>query len=103
MTFAKGVANGFPLSGIASSKALMDKFEPGTMGGTYAGNPVACAAGVAVQDVLATGEVKANVAARSEQIFNALRALQASPKTGHLIADVRGKGVSRERIVGKPG
>ncbi|TXT10858.1 hypothetical protein VHUM_02363 [Vanrija humicola] len=93
MTFAKGVANGFPLSGIASSKALMDKFEPGTMGGTYAGNPVACAAGVAVQDVLATGEVKANVAARSEQIFNALRALQASPKTGHLIADVRGKGL----------
>jgi 4-aminobutyrate aminotransferase len=41
---AKGLASGFPLSAIASRKELMDNHPPGSMGGTYAGNAVACAA-----------------------------------------------------------
>jgi 4-aminobutyrate aminotransferase len=64
MVFAKGVANGFPLSGIVSRKELMDKMDVGSLGGTYAGNAVACAAGVASQEVFQTGEIEANVAAR---------------------------------------
>ena len=44
LVFAKGVASGMPLSGIAASKDLMDKQPPGSQGGTYAGNAVSCAA-----------------------------------------------------------
>lgn len=52
MVFAKGIANGFPLSGIVGSKELLDKMKPGTMGGTYAGNAVSCAAAVACAKVM---------------------------------------------------
>jgi 4-aminobutyrate aminotransferase len=52
MVFAKGIANGFPLSGVVGKKALMDKMKPGTMGGTYAGNAVSCAAAVACAKVM---------------------------------------------------
>jgi 4-aminobutyrate aminotransferase len=52
MVFAKGVANGFPLSGIVSKKEFMDKMKPGTMGGTYAGNAVSCAAAIACAKVM---------------------------------------------------
>ncbi|KAJ7602543.1 pyridoxal phosphate-dependent transferase [Mycena rosella] len=47
MVIAKGLANGFPLSGVVSRKELTDKLPPGSMGGTYAGNAVSCAAACA--------------------------------------------------------
>ncbi|WVQ85429.1 4-aminobutyrate transaminase [Cryptococcus sp. DSM 104549] len=93
LVFAKGVANGFPISGISSTKEIMGKLDVGSMGGTYAGNAVACAAGIAAQDVYASGEVEANVAARSEELYAVLNKLASSPKTKHLIADVRGVGL----------
>jgi 4-aminobutyrate aminotransferase / (S)-3-amino-2-methylpropionate transaminase / 5-aminovalerate transaminase len=52
VTVAKGLANGFPLSGVIGRAALMDVPEPGGLGGTYGGNPVSCAAALAVLDVL---------------------------------------------------
>lgn len=52
MVFAKGIANGFPLSGVVSSKDRMDMMPPGTMGGTYAGNAVSCAAAIACAEVM---------------------------------------------------
>jgi len=52
IVFAKGLANGFPLSGVVSSKDCMDMMPPGTMGGTYAGNAVSCAAAVACVEVM---------------------------------------------------
>jgi 4-aminobutyrate aminotransferase len=52
MVFAKGIANGFPLSGIVGSKSLLDLMPPGTMGGTYAGNAVSCAAAIACAEVM---------------------------------------------------
>ncbi len=83
MTIAKGLANGFPLSGVVSRKELTDKLKPGSMvstelrtcidytnrtsciqGGTYAGNAVACAAAVAVADVLKEEKILENVNAR---------------------------------------
>jgi len=64
LIMAKGIANGLPLSAIVSRKELMDLQKPGSMGGTYAGNAVACAAGVAVQDVFKEEKVLDNVAAR---------------------------------------
>ncbi|TYJ54973.1 4-aminobutyrate transaminase [Cryptococcus floricola] len=93
LVFAKGIANGFPISGIASTKELMGTLDVGSMGGTYAGNAVACAAGVAAQEVYASGEIEKNVAARSEQLFAALNKLAQGEKTKALIADVRGVGL----------
>jgi 4-aminobutyrate aminotransferase len=52
MVFAKGIANGFPLSGVVGKKELLDKMKPGTMGGTYAGNAVSCAAAIACAEVM---------------------------------------------------
>jgi 4-aminobutyrate aminotransferase len=49
---AKGIASGMPLSGILASRALLDRLAPGTHGGTYGGNAVACAAALATLDVI---------------------------------------------------
>ncbi|KAK6334134.1 hypothetical protein TWF696_002637 [Orbilia brochopaga] len=93
MVMAKGIANGLPLSGIVSRKELMDRQNPGSMGGTYGGNAVACAAGVACAQVMREEKVLDNVAARSKQLLDTLNALKSSPKTGHLIKDIRGLGL----------
>jgi 4-aminobutyrate aminotransferase/(S)-3-amino-2-methylpropionate transaminase len=52
ITTAKSLAGGFPLSAVTGRAKLMDAVEPGGLGGTYAGSPIACAAGLAVLDVI---------------------------------------------------
>ena len=52
VTVAKSLAAGFPLSGVVGRAEVMDAPGPGGLGGTYGGNPVACAAGLAVMDVM---------------------------------------------------
>jgi 4-aminobutyrate aminotransferase / (S)-3-amino-2-methylpropionate transaminase / 5-aminovalerate transaminase len=52
VTVAKSLAAGFPLSGVVGRADVMDAPGPGGLGGTYGGNPVACAAGLAVLDVM---------------------------------------------------
>jgi Aminotransferase class-III len=49
--FAKGIASGYPIAGVASKPHLFENMQPGTMGGTYGGNAVACAAAVATIEV----------------------------------------------------
>jgi 4-aminobutyrate aminotransferase len=93
MVFAKGVANGFPLSGIVSNKDIMGTLDVGSMGGTYAGNAVACAAGVAAQEVFQSEDIGGNVVKRGKQLISALKGLQDGEGTKDLIADVRGIGV----------
>ena len=53
ITVAKSLAGGFPLSGVVGRAAVMDAPDPGGLGGTYAGSPLACAAALAVLDVIA--------------------------------------------------
>jgi 4-aminobutyrate aminotransferase/(S)-3-amino-2-methylpropionate transaminase len=53
IAIAKSLAGGFPLSGVIGKAAVMDSAEPGGLGGTYGGNPVACAAALAVLNVMA--------------------------------------------------
>jgi 4-aminobutyrate aminotransferase/(S)-3-amino-2-methylpropionate transaminase len=55
MTVAKSLAGGFPLSGVIGRADIMDAAEPGGLGGTYAGSPIACAAALAVLDVIHIG------------------------------------------------
>ncbi len=52
MAVAKGIANGFPLSAVASSRELMTRWSAGAHGTTFGGNPVACAAALAVLNVI---------------------------------------------------
>jgi predicted acetylornithine/succinylornithine family transaminase len=52
LTFGKGIGGGFPLAGFMASEAVMGAIQPGDHGGTYAGNPLACRAGVAVMKVI---------------------------------------------------
>lgn len=91
LVFAKGIANGLPLSGIVSRKELMDKTTPGSMGGTYNGNAVACAAALAVLDTFEEEKVLDNVATMSKYITDSLNAMVK--KYSLPIEDVRAMGL----------
>ncbi len=52
MTTAKGIAGGLPLAGVTGRAELMDSVHPGGLGGTYGGNPVACAAALGAIDTM---------------------------------------------------
>lgn len=87
---AKGLASGFPLSGIAAPAALMELAWPGSQGGTYGANAVACAAAVATLDVIADERLVDNAAERGAQLR---AALQTVGDKFDAIADVRGLGL----------
>lgn len=87
---AKGLASGFPLSCFGAPEALMAKGRPGSQGGTYGGNAVACAAAIATLDVIRDEGLVENAGARGKQLMDSLCALkQDFPEMG----DVRGKGL----------
>ncbi|WP_431874640.1 aspartate aminotransferase family protein [Amycolatopsis sacchari] len=90
VTIAKGLASGFPLSGIATSKELMAKAFPGSQGGTYGGNAVSCAAALATLDVIEEEGLVANAAARGRQLLEGAR-LVGDKTPG--IGEVRGLGL----------
>jgi 4-aminobutyrate aminotransferase len=87
---AKGLASGFPLSGIAASKELMAKAWPGSQGGTYGGNAVSCAAAVATLAVIQDEGLVENAAERGRQLLDGARIV--GDKTPG-IGDVRGLGL----------
>jgi len=93
LVMAKGIANGFPLSAIVSRKDLMDKQKPGSMGGTYAGNAVSCAAAVAVVKAFKEEKILENVNARAAELRGMLDSAKSDSKTGGIIHDVRGLGL----------
>ena len=91
ITVAKSLAGGFPLSGVIGRAAIMDAAEPGGLGGTYAGPPIACAAALAVLDVIADEKLMARAEAQGERIKGRL---QAMSRRNDLvpIAGIRGPG-----------
>ena len=93
LIMAKGIANGFPLSGIVSRKELMDLQPAGSMGGTYAGNAVSCAAGIAVAQAFKDENILENVNQRGPELMNMLKDCAKDSGTGKLIYDVRGLGL----------
>ncbi|KAG2212931.1 hypothetical protein INT45_007861 [Circinella minor] len=93
MVMAKGIASGYPISGIVSRKELMDRQPPGSMGGTYSGNAVACAAAKATLDIFEEENIIENVNARSEQFFNAFRTKIPALLPKGITADIRGLGL----------
>lgn len=91
VTVAKSLAGGFPLSGVIGRAALMDAAEPGGLGGTYAGSPVACAAALAVLDVIAEENLIARATPVGDTIKQALTAFAARNDTVP-VAAIRGPG-----------
>jgi 4-aminobutyrate aminotransferase/(S)-3-amino-2-methylpropionate transaminase len=74
---AKSLAGGFPLSGVIGKAPIMDAAEPGGLGGTYAGNPLACVAALAVLDVFEEEKLLERSEAIGARIKARLEALQA--------------------------
>lgn len=86
---AKGIAGGLPLSAVTGRADIMDAPHVGGLGGTYGGNPVACAAALAVIDAFEHDGLIDRAARIGDLLFERLRGLQADdPRIG----DVRGRG-----------
>lgn len=78
LIMAKGLASGFPLAGLASRRALTETQTPGSMGGTYGGNAVACAAAVATQRVIREEGLVENAATQGARLQTTLRDLASA-------------------------
>lgn len=91
MCLAKSLAGGMPLSGVVGRAAIMDTADPGGLGGTYAGSPLACAAALAVLDVFEEENLLERAVAIGERIRNAVGRMARS---NHLlpISELRGPG-----------
>ncbi|MFH0783995.1 MAG: 4-aminobutyrate--2-oxoglutarate transaminase [Pseudomonadota bacterium] len=88
-TVAKSLAAGMPLSAVVGRKEIMDSVHASGIGGTYNGNPLACAAALAVFDIFA----EENLLEKSKQLGSTLRkALQAMQKEHAIVGDIRGLG-----------
>lgn len=89
ITIAKSMGAGMPISGVIGRADIMDAPPPGTLGGTYSGNPVACAASLAVLDLYE----KEDLAARSREIGERLKQHFTRLQEHHqCIGDIRGLG-----------
>ena len=88
-TVAKSLAAGMPLSAVVGRKEIMDSVHASGIGGTYNGNPLACAAALAVFDIF----TEENLLEKGKKLGNKLReALQVMQKENAIIGDVRGLG-----------
>jgi 4-aminobutyrate aminotransferase len=90
LCLAKGIANGFPLGAVAARRDLMKRWGPVSHGTTYGGNPISCAAALAVLEVIREENLLENARAQGAYMLEALRQLQAESP---IVGDVRGVGL----------
>jgi len=90
LTTSKSLAGGLPLSAVVGRAEVMDSVEPGGLGGTFGGNPVACAAALAVLQVFEEEELLSRAKAIGERVMAALREIQQNHPDA--VGDVRGRG-----------
>jgi 4-aminobutyrate aminotransferase/(S)-3-amino-2-methylpropionate transaminase len=100
VTTAKGIAGGLPLAGVTGRAEIMDAVHPGGLGGTYGGNPVACAAALGAIETMEAGDLPARARRIGEIMLPRLRKLASSYP---VIADVRGRGAMIAIELTKPG
>ena len=89
ITTAKGIAGGMPLAAVTGRAELLDGVHPGGLGGTYGGNPVACAAALASMDFMAEHDLAGRARAIGERLTGRLTSMaERFPQIG----EVRGRG-----------
>jgi 4-aminobutyrate aminotransferase len=87
---AKGIANGLPLGALVARRELHERWGKGAHGSTFGGNPVSCAAGIAVLETIRDEKLVANAAERGAQLLAGLQRLGALDER---VGDVRGRGL----------
>jgi 4-aminobutyrate aminotransferase / (S)-3-amino-2-methylpropionate transaminase / 5-aminovalerate transaminase len=85
----KSLGGGLPLAGVTGKADVMDSVHPGGLGGTFGGNPLSCAAALAVLDEVATSEFRARADAMAVRLRTALDAIAAKVPA---VGEVRGLG-----------
>ncbi|MFD4244606.1 acetylornithine transaminase [Streptomyces sp. NPDC058525] len=97
VALAKGLGGGLPIGAVAAFGAAADLLKPGQHGTTFGGNPVACAAGLAVIDTIAAEGLLEQVKARGERLRSGIEA------SGHpLVSHVRGAGLLLGIVLTEP-
>ncbi|MGH6874502.1 MAG: 4-aminobutyrate--2-oxoglutarate transaminase [Aestuariivirgaceae bacterium] len=91
MTVAKSLASGFPLAGVVGRAKIMDAPDPGGLGGTYAGNPVACAAALGTIEAFEKEGLLAKAEQQGKTVMKRLQAMKAKGK-GMPMGEIRGLG-----------
>ncbi|HEX4688913.1 MAG TPA: 4-aminobutyrate--2-oxoglutarate transaminase [Nocardioides sp.] len=100
ITTAKGIAGGLPLAAVTGRAEVMDAVHAGGLGGTYGGNPVACAAALGAIEEMRTHDLAARARAIEATIRRRLETLAADHPT---IGDIRGRGAMMAIELVKPG
>ena len=99
-TTAKGIAGGFPLAGVTGRAEIMDSVHPSGLGGTYGGNPVACAAALGAIATLEEEKLVDRANEIGKIISDALQSMQSKYK---VIGEVRGRGAMQAMELVIPG
>jgi 4-aminobutyrate aminotransferase / (S)-3-amino-2-methylpropionate transaminase / 5-aminovalerate transaminase len=100
VTTAKGIAGGLPLAGVTGRTEIMDAVHPGGLGGTFGGNPVACAAALGAIETMGKEDLAASARRLGDIMLPRLRKLaEAHP----VIGDVRGRGAMIAIELARPG
>jgi 4-aminobutyrate aminotransferase / (S)-3-amino-2-methylpropionate transaminase / 5-aminovalerate transaminase len=100
VTTAKGIAGGLPLAGVTGRADVMDTVHAGGLGGTYGGNPVACAAALGAIETMTKEDLPAAARRIGELMLPRLHALaEAHP----VIGDIRGRGAMLAVELVRPG
>ncbi|SFQ65795.1 4-aminobutyrate--2-oxoglutarate transaminase [Amycolatopsis rubida] len=97
---AKGIAGGLPLAAVTGRAGLLDAVGPGGLGGTYGGNPIACAAALGAIETMRGDGLTGSAKRIEELVLPRLRALAS--ETG-VIGDIRGRGAMLAAEFVKPG
>src|SRR6185436_18472940 len=100
VTTAKGIAGGLPLAGVTGRADLMDSVHVGGLGGTYGGNPVACAAALGAIEEMRTHDLAGRARELGTLIAGRLEKLAADHP---VIGDVRGRGAMMAIELTEPG
>ena len=100
ITTAKGIAGGLPLAGVTGRAEIMDAVHVGGLGGTYGGNPIACAAALGSIEAMEEEDLNSRALAIEAIMWERLEALRAAhPEVG----DIRGRGAMIAIELVKPG
>ncbi len=100
ITLAKGIGGGLPLAAVTGRADLMDAVHPGGLGGTFGGNPVACAAALATIDAYESADLSGAARAIEAQVVPRLRSIAGRAPQ---IAEVRGRGAMLAIELVRPG